>query len=473
MTPYEATVSGAQPTIGLVVLRTVDRPRPDGAADRSPDDAPDASNRPLGQAPAEHGRRTPTSRLRLATAAAHRPAARLAGHDHPDRWSRAWSGSSGWAIPTDAGTPVFDEKHYVPQAWQMLRNGGVEDNPGYELVVHPPLGKQLIALGELAFGYDGVGWRAAAALAGTLTVLLVVRAGRRLTRSTMLGGVAGLLLICDGLSHVQSRMGMLDAFSALFVVAAFATLLCDRDEVRARMAVVVREGRIGDSRYGPRLGVRWWRLATGVLLGLGCGVKWAGVYWLAAFAVLLVFWDLTARRAAGVERPLRGTLVRDLGPALWALAVVPVLAYLSCWWAWFGSETAIDRHVVGNEIGTGGAVGVPARRAARALVLQRQGAGLPRRAHHRVQRGAPVGVQAVDLADGPAPDALPLRVRRGDHRLRRAQLRQRGDADRHPGAVVAGAAGARVRHLAGGDPGRLALRRGARRLRRGHRARGS
>ena len=69
----------------------------------------------------------------------------------------------GLGQPTDGGTPVFDEKHYVPQAWQMLRNGGVEDNPGYELIVHPPLGKQLIALGELAFGYDGLGWRAAAA----------------------------------------------------------------------------------------------------------------------------------------------------------------------------------------------------------------------------------------------------------------------------------------------------------------------
>ncbi|MGH3784696.1 MAG: hypothetical protein ACRDRO_29800, partial [Pseudonocardiaceae bacterium] len=26
--------------------------------------------------------------------------------------------------PTDRGTPVFDEKHYAPQAWQMLRTGG-------------------------------------------------------------------------------------------------------------------------------------------------------------------------------------------------------------------------------------------------------------------------------------------------------------------------------------------------------------
>ncbi|MDT7612874.1 MAG: dolichyl-phosphate-mannose-protein mannosyltransferase, partial [Pseudonocardiales bacterium] len=60
----------------------------------------------------------------------------------------------GLGHPTDGGTPVFDEKHYVPQAWQMLRNGGVEDNPGFELVVHPPLAKQLIALGELVFGYN-------------------------------------------------------------------------------------------------------------------------------------------------------------------------------------------------------------------------------------------------------------------------------------------------------------------------------
>ncbi|MDN5749339.1 MAG: phospholipid carrier-dependent glycosyltransferase [Pseudonocardia sp.] len=317
----------------------VDRPRiPSVPAD---DREPTAGSRPLGTEP-------PLVPLGPVTRAS-------LGPPPPTDRVRGWVVAIGLAVVafvvrftglgavTDGGTPVFDEKHYVPQAWQMLRNGGVADNPGFELIVHPPLGKQLIALGELLFGYDGFGWRAAAALAGTITVLLVVRVGRRLTRSTLLGGVAGVLLICDGLSHVQSRMGMLDAFSALFVVAAFATLVRDRDDVRDRMALVIAQDRVGDHALGPRLGVRWWRLATGVLLGLGCAVKWSGVYWLAAFAVLAVVWDLAARRSAGVERPWRGTIVRDLPPALWALAVVPVVAYVSAWWAWFGSETAIDR----------------------------------------------------------------------------------------------------------------------------------
>ncbi len=74
----------------------------------------------------------------------------------------------------------------------MLTGGWIEDNPpGYGLVVHPPVGKQLIAVGEALFGYNGWGWRFSSAVAGTVLVLLVVRIVRRLTRSTLLGGLAG------------------------------------------------------------------------------------------------------------------------------------------------------------------------------------------------------------------------------------------------------------------------------------------
>ncbi|OXM73265.1 MULTISPECIES: dolichyl-phosphate-mannose--protein mannosyltransferase [Amycolatopsis] len=249
-------------------------------------------------------------------------------------------------VPTDKGTPVFDEKHYVPQAWQMLRNGWFEDNAGYELVVHPPLAKQLIALGEWMFGYNGWGWRFSAALAGTIIVLLTIRIARRLTRSTLLGGIAGILVICDGVLFLQARMGMLDIFIALFALSAFACLLCDRDQVRRRLAVAVAEGWADESPWGPRLGFRWWRFAAGVCLGLTFAVKWSGLYYMAFFGLLCVGFDVAARRAAGVPRPWAGTLRRDVLPALWAIVAVPALLYLASWWAWFASESGTDRHYV-------------------------------------------------------------------------------------------------------------------------------
>ncbi|WP_068273681.1 dolichyl-phosphate-mannose--protein mannosyltransferase [Aldersonia kunmingensis] len=259
--------------------------------------------------------------------------------------------------PTDAGTPVFDEKHYAPQAWQVVTGGGVEDNPGYGLVVHPPLAKQLMAIGEAMFGYDGWGWRFASAVAGTVLVLLVVRITRRLTRSTMIGAIAGLLLIADGLTFVSSRIGMLDIFTALFVTAAFGCLIVDRDDVRLRMARVAVEGRIALTPFGPRHGVRWWRFGAGVCLGLACGTKWSGLYFVAFFGVLCIAFDIAARRAYRVERPWVGALRRDLLPALWALLVVPVLVYLATYGPWFASETGVERHAVGSKIGTGGAFG--------------------------------------------------------------------------------------------------------------------
>lgn len=256
--------------------------------------------------------------------------------------------------PTDAGTPVFDEKHYAPQGWQVLTGGGIEDNPAYGLVVHPPVGKQLIAVGEAIFGYNGWGWRFSAALLGTLLVLIVIRTVRRLARSTLVGAIAGILLIVDGVTFVSSRIGMLDIFLAFFVTAAMGCLVVDRDDVRARMARARLEGRIDACEFGPRLGVRWWRFGAGILLGLACGTKWSGVYFIAFFGLLCVAFDLAARRANGVRRPWLGTAVRDIGPGLYALVVIPVFVYLCTYAGWFASENGVDRHAVGNQIGTDG-----------------------------------------------------------------------------------------------------------------------
>lgn len=257
--------------------------------------------------------------------------------------------------PTDAGTPVFDEKHYAPHGWQVLTGGGIEDNPAYGLIVHPPVGKQLIAFGESLFGYNGWGWRFSAAVAGTVLVLLAIRIVRRLTRSTLIGAIAGILLIADGVTFVSSRLGMLDIFLAVFVVGALGCLVVDRDQVRERMALVHAQGRIAVTDFGPRLGVRWWRFGAGILLGLACGTKWSGIYFIAFFGLLSVGFDVAARRAYGVKRPWIGAAIRDIGPALYALVLVPLLVYVYSYRSWFASEIGVDRYAVGNQIGPDGA----------------------------------------------------------------------------------------------------------------------
>ena len=179
-----------------------------------------------------------------------------------------------WALDWPKGK-MFDEIYYATEAQEMLRYG-YEDNRGYMFVVHPPLGKWLIAGTSAIFGNNEVGWRLAPALAGIVSVLLLVRIARRMFRSNVFGGIAGLLLALDGLSVVQSRVALLDIFLQLFIVAGFGALVLDREQMRSRLAGLLAEG-VDLSDGIPTLGPRPWRLAGGVLLGLACAVKWSAL----------------------------------------------------------------------------------------------------------------------------------------------------------------------------------------------------
>ena len=137
---------------------------------------------------------------------------------------------------------MFDEVYYTHDSWSLFHYGvelnTTNNGPGY--VVHPPLGKWMIALGEWIVrdpNYTSTfGWRFMSAVVGTLAVLIVARTARRMTRSTLLGCVAGLVFSLDGLEYVQSRVAMLDIFLMFWTVVGFACLILDRDQVRGRLA---------------------------------------------------------------------------------------------------------------------------------------------------------------------------------------------------------------------------------------------
>jgi dolichyl-phosphate-mannose-protein mannosyltransferase len=264
---------------------------------------------------------------------------------------------------------VFDETYYVKDAYSYLVSGyerGWPDkandafnagNPGVlldspEYVVHPPVGKWMIAAGMGLFGPENpFGWRFAAALTGTLSILLLSLIALKLFRSLPLAGAAGLLLAVDGHHLVMSRTSLLDIFLMFWVLAAFGALVLDRDSGRRRLALrLARSAAANGGRptavqllSGPWLGIRWWRVAAGVCLGLAVGTKWSGLFFLAGFGILTVLWDLNARRVAGIRGWISGGAIKDGVPAFLSMVPVAALVYAASWTGWFRSENAYFR----------------------------------------------------------------------------------------------------------------------------------
>jgi dolichyl-phosphate-mannose-protein mannosyltransferase len=279
---------------------------------------------------------------------------------------------------------VFDETYYVKQGSSFLDYGfekSVAPSLGTtpdklftagttnvwanapDFVVHPPVGKWMIAVGELIFGQtSSFGWRFASAVCGTLSILILARVARRLFGSTLLGCVAGLLLAFDGHHFVHSRTGLLDIFVMFWALTAFACLLIDRDQARDRLAVAIGRASAaarrddspgsapapagpptsGRSKFGIRLGFRPWRIAAGVCLGLACGTKWSGLYFVAVFGVMAFLWDVGMRRAAGNRAWVRSGLLDGM-KAFVSIVPVALLTYLVSWSGWFATKGGWDR----------------------------------------------------------------------------------------------------------------------------------
>ncbi|HET9650483.1 MAG TPA: phospholipid carrier-dependent glycosyltransferase [Microlunatus sp.] len=257
---------------------------------------------------------------------------------------------------------VFDETYYAKDAYSLLRFGYERQWPddanasivagnvdvmqnSASFIVHPPIGKWLIAAGEAVFGMNSFGWRVGPLIFGALLVLITIRLVRRVSRSTLLGGVAGLLLTFDGLAFVLSRTALLDIFLAFFVVAAVACLAADRDWFRNKLAdhLVATGSHDLGGRFGPALIVRPWRIAAGLCFGLALGTKWNALYILAAFALLSLAWDIGARRLAGAGWRSGTAFVRDGIPAFVSLVVLSAAVYVVTWAGWFATSGGYDR----------------------------------------------------------------------------------------------------------------------------------
>ena len=196
---------------------------------------------------------------------------------------------------------VFDELYYVDGARDYLKYG-VELTEGQsEFVVHPPVGKWLIASGIKIFGDNEFGWRIAAAIAGTLTVYLTAKIAQRIFHENKWATLAAILMALDGLNLVMSRTALLDIFLTLFILLSVNAWL--------------------KGNY----------LAFAVYLGLAMGSKWSALYFIVAFLI--------------IELVLNKNLIRIL-----RVGATSVFIYLISWVGWFSSDNGWDRNSKSNPI---------------------------------------------------------------------------------------------------------------------------
>lgn len=274
---------------------------------------------------------------------------------------------------------VFDETYYAKDAYSLLHYGyerlwsdtandtfvagspsGILENPAY--VVHPPVGKWMIALGMAVFGDDTpVGWRAGAAVTGTLSVALVAVAAWQLFRSMTAATVAAFLLAIDGHHFVQSRYALLDIFLMFWLLATFVLLLADRTHARRKLARTIADNAAAHGgiptdafmKFGPSLEFRYWRFAAGITGALAVGVKWNALFFIAIFGLLTVFWDMNARRIAGIKKWLVAGVLKDGILAFIYMIVCGVFWYVLTWSGWLASTNAYDRNWAQEHPGEG------------------------------------------------------------------------------------------------------------------------
>ncbi|MDT0274514.1 phospholipid carrier-dependent glycosyltransferase [Blastococcus goldschmidtiae] len=242
---------------------------------------------------------------------------------------------SAWVVPLvlvgiaaavrlwDLGDPdrlYFDEKYYGVDARDYVTRGVEEGRPS-----HPPLGKWVIALGIQIFGYTPFGWRIGVAVAGSLTVLLTYLCGQRLFRRTAPAALAALLVALDGLAVTTSRLAMLDAVLALFVVAAVWLVLLDRDARR-------RSRGPGEDLRRSFLGSRY-RWLSGLALGLAIATKWSGLLAVGVAGVLILATEL-AGRGDGLRRGAQRAAAVTAG-ALLSFLLLPAAVYVAAHAGWF------------------------------------------------------------------------------------------------------------------------------------------
>ena len=210
------------------------------------------------------------------------------------------------ASSTYYNSSYFDEIYHARTAYEHLR--GVYP---YE-VSHPPLGKELLALGIRLFGMTPLGWRCMGALFGVAMLPLMWDLLRRMFRDDRVALCGTALLAFDFMHLAQTRIATIDSFATFFILLMYLFLYRYFTEGRLRHLAACGVA------FGVGAATKW----TCLYAGAGLGVLWA-LHW--------VFSGVQAHRDGDGRRYVR-RLLGNIGFCLVFFVLVPGMIYYASYY---------------------------------------------------------------------------------------------------------------------------------------------
>src|SRR3989304_8038553 len=196
----------------------------------------------------------------------------------------------------------FDEIYFAFTAEEMAKGNRAAWELGdkapegfaYEWV-HPPLGKEISALGILIFGDNTFGWRFFQALFGGFGTLIIYLLGKELFQSKRAGLIAAFLFTFESFIFVLSRITMVDVFLMVFTLLASLFFV-----------LYVKKGKF------------YYLLLTGLFCGFSVSTKRCGVL-NPGFLGFLSFLVEVHKRKQVVDQKRKKIKVKV--PSIWTLSI--------------------------------------------------------------------------------------------------------------------------------------------------------
>lgn len=189
-------------------------------------------------------------------------------------------------IFTPGAEVLFDEQHLVPLYTSFMNSTYFDEiyhaRTGYEFLhglrvfetTHPPMGKNLIAMGISVFGMTPFGWRVPGTLAGILMIPLMYAFGRMMFGHRM-GLFCAFIFAFDFMTFAQTRIATIDSFVTLFILASY---LC--------MYAYVKLGEVPYPIHAMLIRSSIFLAGSGLFIGLAIATKWQGLYGLVGLPFL-------------------------------------------------------------------------------------------------------------------------------------------------------------------------------------------